>query len=127
MATESPLLHDGGQTTAAADLSSSQFYAVKITAARSVNLANSGGEFIYGILQNKPTSGQAADVGILGVSKAVAGAAFSAGAALMTNTSAQLITATGTNHRIATAIEAATAAGQIITVALGPNSGDTVS
>ena len=127
MATESPLLHDGAQTTAAADLSSSQFLAVKITAARQVNLANTGGEFIYGILQNKPLSGQAADVGFLGVTKAVAGAAFSAGAALMTDTSARVITATGTNHRIATAIEAATAAGQLITVVLGPNTGDTVA
>ena len=127
MATESPLLHDGSQTTAAADLSSSQFYAVKITAARAVNLASTGGEYIYGILQNKPTSGQAADVGILGISKAIAGAAYSAGVALMTDTSGRLITATGTNHRVATSIEAATAAGQLITVALGPNSGDTVA
>ena len=127
MATEAPLIHDGAQTTAAADLSSSQFYAVKITAARQVNLASTGGEFIYGIVQNKPTLGQAADVGFLGVSKAAAGAAFSAGVALMTDTTGRLITATGTNHRVATSIEAATAAGQLIAVVLGPNSGDTVS
>ena len=120
MATEGPLFHDGSQTTAAADLSSSQFYAVKITAARQVNLASTGGEAIYGILQNKPLSGQAADVGIFGISKAVAGAAFSAGAALMTDTSGRLITQTGSTHRIAVAIEAATAAGQLITVAVVP-------
>src|SRR3954471_8367514 len=101
MATEGPLIHDGSQTTAAADLSSSQFLAVKITAARSVNLASTGGEVAYGILQNKPTSGQAADVGILGISKAVGGAAFSAGAQLMTNTSGQLILRTSTNHCVA--------------------------
>lgn len=120
MATEAPLIHDGSQTTAAADLSSSQFLAVKITAARQVNLANTGGEAIYGILQNKPTQGQAADVGILGVSKAVAGGSFSAGAQLMTNTSGQLVTASSTNHRVAFAIEAATGSGQIVTVALVP-------
>jgi hypothetical protein len=127
LATESPLLHDGAQTTAAADLSSSQFYAVKITAARQTNLASAGGEYIYGIVQNKPTLGQAVDVGFIGVSKAAAGAAFSAGVALMTDTTGRLIAATGTNHRVATSIEAATAAGQLITVALGPNSGDTVA
>lgn len=116
MATEGPLQHDGSQTVAGADLSGSQFYAVKITAARTVGLANTGGEQIYGILQNKPTTGQAADVGFLGVSKAAAGAAIAAGAALTTDTTGRLITATSTTHRVATALEAATAAGQLITV-----------
>jgi hypothetical protein len=127
MATEGPLLHDGSQTIAAADLSTKQFYCVKITAQRSVNLANSGGEAIYGVLQNKPTAGQAADVGFLGISKAAAGAAITAGAYLMTDTTGRLIAATTTGHRVAQALEAATAAGQLITVALGPNSADTVA
>jgi len=127
MATEGPLIHDGSQTTAAADLSTKQFYAVKITAARAVNVASSGGEAIYGILQNNPTSGLAADVGILGVSKAIIGAAVSAGDYLMTDTAGKLITATSTNHRVAQALEAGTTSGQLITVALGPNSGDTVA
>lgn len=100
---------------------------MKITAARAVNLASTGGEAIYGILQNNPTSGLAADVGILGVSKAVAGAAITAGDYLMTDTSGRLITVVTTSHRVAQALEAATGAGQIITVALGPNSGDTVA
>jgi hypothetical protein len=118
MATEGPMIHDGSNTEAAVDLSASQYYAVKITAARTVNLANAGGEPIYGILQNQPTPGEAADVGIFGVMKAAAGAAFAAGAQLQTDTTGRLITATGTNHRVATAIEAATAAGQICTVAV---------
>jgi Uncharacterized conserved protein (DUF2190) len=119
MATESPLIHDGGQTQAAADLSANQFYVVTITGARLVNLQTTGGGAAYGILQNKPTLGQAADVGILGVSKAAAGAAFAAGAGLMTDTTGRLIAISGTtNRRVATAIEAATAAGQLITVAL---------
>lgn len=127
MATEGPLIHDGSQTTAAADLSTKQYYAVKLTAARAVNLASAGGEAIYGVLQNAPPSGQAADVGFLGVTKAVAGAAVSAGDYLMTDTSGRLITATSTNHRVGQAIEAAGAAGVIFTVMLGPNSGDTVA
>ena len=127
MATEGFLIHDGTQTTAAADLSGNLFYCVKLTASRQVNLANTGGEVAYGVLQNKPTSGQAADIGVFGISKAAAGAAFSAGAQLMTDTTGRLITRTSTNHCVALAIEAATAAGQLITVMLGINSGDTVA
>lgn len=127
MATEGPMFRDGGQTIAGADLSAKQFYAVKLTTtARQVNLASSGGEEIYGILQNKPTANQAADVCLLGVTKAVAGAAITAGDFLMTDTSGRLITATSTNHRVGQAMEAATAAGQIITAALFPGLGTTV-
>jgi hypothetical protein len=130
MATESPLISIGSQCTAAADLSgatttlagpngSGQFLAVKLTGSRVVNLANAGGEAVLGILQNTPTLGAPADIGFVGVSKAVAGAAIAAGAELMTDTSARLITATSTNHRVALALEAATAAGQLISVVLG--------
>jgi hypothetical protein len=120
MATESPLIHDGSQTTAAVDLSANQFYIVKITAARQVNLTAAVGDVAYGILQNKPTLGQAADVGILGVTKAVAGAAISAAARLTSDTSGRVITAASTNQRLGVALEAATAAGQLITIALVP-------
>lgn len=126
MATEGPLIHDGSQTVANSNLAANQFYAVKITGQRLVDLASTGGEAIYGILQNKPTAGQAADVGILGVTKAAAGAAVSAGAALMTDSSGRLITATSTNHRVGVALEAASAAGQLITVSLSGH-GDTVA
>ena len=105
MATESPLIHDGSQTVAAASLTTSQFYA------------------IYGILQNKPASGQAADVGFLGVSKAIAGAAITAGAALMTDTSGRLITATSTNHRVGYAIESVSATNTIFTMMVLPGAG----
>lgn len=128
MATEGPLIHDGSQTTAAADLStglngpgaSGQFLGVKLSGNRQVGLASSGGEAIYGILQNKPRAGEAADVGIMGVSKAVAGAVVTAGNFLMTDTSGRFIPATGTNNRVAQAIEGASATGTIFTVAIVP-------
>jgi hypothetical protein len=119
MATESPLMHDGSQTVAAADLSAKQFYAVKITGPRAVNLASTGGEAIYGILQNNPISGLAADVGIDGVTKAVIGAAVTAGDFLMTDTSGRLITSTGSNHRVAQTLETGSTAGQLVTVFVG--------
>ncbi len=127
MATESPLIHDGSQTTAATDLSASQFYAVKIVGVRSVGLANAGGEAIYGVLQNKPGPAQACDVGLFGVSKAAVGAAVVAGSYLSTDNTGRFIDAAGTGHRGAQALETATAAGQIITVVLGVNSGDTTA
>ncbi|WP_407146256.1 hypothetical protein [Bradyrhizobium sp. ORS 86] len=125
MATESPLMRHS-QCTAAANLSATaglsgpngagQFLAVKTTAGRAVNLASTGGEAIDGILQNDPVQGYVADVGVMGISKAVAGGSFSAGALLMTDTSARLITATTGNFAVAKALEASTGAGQIITV-----------
>lgn len=139
MATYGPLIDDGSQTTAGANFSptagldgpsgSAQFLAVKLNtaAARQVVLASSGGETIYGVLQNQPLEGQAADVGILGITKAVAGAAVTEGAALMTDTAGRLITATSTNHRVAYAIEAASGAGIIFTVVLAGIGGSTVA
>ena len=74
MATEAVLIRDGSNTVAAANYSNSaglagpsgsgQFLAVALstTADRTSVLASSIGQQIYGILQNKPTRGAAADV-----------------------------------------------------------------
>lgn len=117
MATEGPLIHDGGQCVAGQNFSntaglkgmqtSGQFLAVKMSTAtdRNVILATTGGEAIYGILQNKPASGYAADIGIFGVTKAMAGGTVTVGQRLMTDTYGRLVAATGTNHGVARCIE----------------------
>lgn len=112
MATEGPMLHDGSQTTAGADLSAKQFFAVKLSTStdRTVALASTGGEVIYGILQNKPTSGQAADVCIFGLTKCFAGAAVTRGDLLTTDTSGRAITATSGKVAWGQALESAGAA-----------------
>lgn len=116
MALEAPGL-DVGFLTANSDLSAKQFYVVKVTGADlKVDLASTGGEAALGILQNKPTAGQAADVRFSGISKAVAGAAYSRGTMLMTDTSGRLITATAGNHPVAYALEAAAAVSEVHTV-----------
>ncbi len=131
MATEGPLIHDGAQCTAAANYynpssaldgpnGSGQFLFVYVSAARVVTVQTSSGGAVYGILQNTPASGQAADVGIMGISKVVAGAAITAGANLMCDTAGRAVAQTSTNIIAAVALEAATAAGQIITVAIIP-------
>lgn len=131
MATEGPLLHDGSQCVAAANyfnpasaldgpLGSGQFLCMFISASRVVTLQTSAGGDVYGILQNTPPQGQPADVGILGPSKAVAGAAIAAGALLQSDNAGRVVTFTS-GAVVGRAIEAATAANQIITVALIPS------
>lgn len=115
---------EGGNLIAGADLSTNQFYAVKANStARNVVLANTGGENITGILQNAPKQGDAAEVVVAGFCKAVAGAAFNAGAALMTDSTGRLITQTSTNAKVAVAHEAAGAAGAIVLVRVVPTPG----
>lgn len=109
MATEGVQVTDGGNSVAGADLSANQFFAVKQSTStdRNVILANTGGEAIRGILQNKPTSGAAANICTFGISKAIAGATITVGQRLMTDASGKLIPATGTNHGVALALTAA--------------------
>lgn len=122
MATDTPFLHDGSMTTASADLSAKQFYAVKITAARVVGLVAAVTDITYGILQNKPKSAQVCDVALFGIVKAVAGGSITAGDKLEVNSSGQVITYTtsGTACIIGQALETAVSA-QVFTMYLkGP-------
>lgn len=121
MATEGPLLHDGGQRVANSDLSAKQFFAVQqTTTSRKVDLA-SAATAISGILQNTPLAGQPADIGFIGVSKAQIGTAgVTAGDKLQVEASSGKLITLGGGVQVATAIETA-AAGTIGTVMLsGP-------
>jgi hypothetical protein len=128
MATEGPLVHDGAQTTAAANYwnpasaldgpgGSGQFLAVDISAARVVTVVATQGVKMYGVLQNTPALGQAADVGIGGISKMVSGNSIAAGAELMTDSAGRFITWTsGSGYfKVGRAIEAPSAANQVFT------------
>ncbi len=82
---------------AGADLSTSQYAAVKLgTGANEVVLAGANEESI-GVLQNKPTSGQAAQVRMHGTSKMKASGAISKGAAVAAAASGK-IAAAGDGH-----------------------------
>ncbi len=105
--------------SAAADLSSSQFHTVKLTSS-GVNLAGDGEQGV-GVLQNKPESGQAAEVITHGSTKAVIGAAVTVGASLASNASGRLIPATTGEARLALAQEAGSADGEIVTVLMMPH------
>ncbi len=121
MATEGPLLHDGGQRVAGTDLSAKQFFAVvQSTTDRQVILA-SAAVGISGILQNQPLAGQAADIGFVGITKAQIGTAgVVAGDALQVEAASGKLITKGAGVQVGVALEAA-AAGTLGTVMLtGP-------
>jgi hypothetical protein len=95
-----------------------QYTFVKVTGAHQVGAVTAGTDAIVGVLQNKPqVEGQAATVGIFGVSNVMAGAAVAAGANVQSDTSGRAITlAAGAN--VGVALAAATGAGQLIPVLL---------
>jgi hypothetical protein len=121
MATSGAQLLDGGNRTAAVDLSAKQYYAVKqTTTARQVNLASTGGEAVCGVLQNTPTAGQGAAIVQRGITQAAVGAAgFAAGDLLMTEAgTGKFVTKTSTNTVVGVAIEAGVSGG-VATIDLG--------
>lgn len=105
---------------AGADLSAdaNQFKFVKLSAGKVV-LAVLGDNAI-GVLLNKPKLGEQAEVGIGGVVKVQASAAFAVDAKLMSSADGQAATAVGAagRHVLAVALQAAAAAGEIVKVLL---------
>ena len=80
---------DIGTFTAAADLSSKQYYFVKLASATTVNVCSGVTDKPIGILQNNPESGEQAVVRALGVSKVVADATLAAGDVIGTSADGQ--------------------------------------
>jgi hypothetical protein len=74
---------------AGADLSAKQFYFVKLSASNTVVLCAAATDVPIGVLQNTPTSGDAADVCVYGETKVSSAAALAAGATIGTNASGQ--------------------------------------
>jgi hypothetical protein len=71
------------------DLSAKQFYHVKLDASGDVVAPTGATDVPAGILQNAPTSGQTAEVLVLGVSKVNSDAALSIGAFIGTSADGQ--------------------------------------
>ena len=107
--------------TASADLSAKQFYFVKIDGAGTCDVCSGATDKPVGVLQNKPTSGQAAEIVVLGVTKISSDAALTAGNLIGTSADGQadaktpgtdtteyivgqMVTTTGTAGVIGTAI-----------------------
>ena len=80
--------------TASEDLSGSQYYIVQMDSAGAAELAEGALDFIIGVLQNKPESGQEAHVRFLGVSKVKIGGTVNIGDFVTTNSTAEGIATT---------------------------------
>jgi hypothetical protein len=107
--------------SAGADLSSSQYLFVELSSANTVTVANSAGEKTVGVLLNDPTSGQAANVAILGRVKVIASAAISVNAYVSTTNAGKAVTASTGHYAIGRAVTASTADGEYLEVLLtGP-------
>jgi hypothetical protein len=85
-----------------------------------VALQDSAGGACIGVLQNKPTDGLIAEVGIAGVTKVVAGGAVSLWDNIQSDATGRAATAASGDYSQGIALEAATAAGQIIAMLMRP-------
>lgn len=100
------------------DLSSSQFYFVTVASDGQIDPTGDGA-YANGVLQNDPAAaGRAATVQIDGISKVVASAAITVGAAVSSTAAGKAVTAATGDVILGTALEAASADGDIIAVHL---------
>lgn len=119
MAIELPILVRSYE--AGSDLSTKQFYAVKLTAAGIVDVCSAETDISIGILQNNPAAGESASVMKLGDSKASAAGVIAVGDLLGVDANGQVESLTApaaTRYVIGHAEEAATAAGEIISASV---------
>lgn len=105
--------------TSGADLTAGQFRFVKYSAGAIV-LSAAGTDQVAGVLNNKPNTGEVCEIMTLGTSKMVAGAAVAKGAVVMSDAQGRAVTGTSTNYGQGIAMEAASAAGELIAVELRP-------
>lgn len=131
MAIEGAMLRDGN-TVAAANYynpssaldgpnGSGQYLAVGLTSAGETSaVIASAGVAIFGILQNTPLQGDSCDVCVVGISKAVAGGAITAGAALSVDANGRLVTQSSANLCVGYAKSSAAAAGDLFDALILP-------
>lgn len=119
MATEGVLVAIPG-ITASADLSAKQYYFVKISGANTVDVCSGATDVPCGILQNTPTSGQAANVAFSGVSKVSSNEALTVGWLIGTSADGQadrkIIGTDVTEYYVGQVLTATGAAGGLATV-----------
>lgn len=106
-----------------ADLSSYQFRAVKaVNSSGTAQAALCGtGQQALGILQDKPAAqGRAAQVCVLGVTKAVAGGTVTAGSMVASDSTGRVVNAVSGDIAIGIALEGTSTAGEIVSVHTAP-------
>lgn len=110
-----------------ADLSTKQYLFVKAVSGGAglpgkVDVCSATTDVAMGVLQDKPAAAdRAAEVGVLGVTKITAGAAFLAGVRLAPMASGKAQTAVSTQFPAGIALTSATADGDIVEMQLAPS------
>jgi hypothetical protein len=122
MATDMQLVSDV-TFEAAGDLSTKQFYFVKLSAANTVTVCNGATDVPCGVLQNKPSAaGRPAVVRMFGISKVSADAGISVGALIGTSGDGQadtkIVSTDATEYVVGVALTACSNAGEIIEISL---------
>ena len=104
---------------AGADLSSSQYYFVKLSTTDTVIVCAAATDIPIGILQNAPTSGQEATIMVTGISKVSADAALAIGQLIGTaadgQADAKTVGTDTTEYVVGNVLVAAGAAGEMAT------------
>lgn len=94
-----------------------QYHFVKVTGVHQCGIADAD-DVVIGVLQNKPqNAGNAATVGIRGVSKVIADAAITAGSNIKCSADGQAATA-GAGPTVGVALTSAANAGELVSVLL---------
>lgn len=106
-----------GQLLAAADLTAKQHYFVAVNTDGKIAVAGDGVAAL-GVLQNKPDSGEVADVGTLGVTQVVAGGVVTAGDKVASDASGKAATATTGEYAIGIALGTTAGDGEKLSVYL---------
>jgi hypothetical protein len=99
-----------------------QFYLVRITGVHQAGLVSTAGTDAVGVLQNKPQNlGEAATVGIFGVSLVVAGGVLAAGDSVAAKVDGTAVKANGTTDINLGVVIGGANSGQLATVLLRMN------
>lgn len=102
-----------------ADLSACQYHIVRRIAANLTNIASDATQSgVFGVLQNKPTSGQAGTVAYQGRSKVVAGGALTDNVIFTSNSSGRAAVVASGQMALGRIMETAGADGDIVTCQL---------
>lgn len=103
------------------DLSAAQFRFVKLSSGAVVKAG--AGDPVFGVLLNKPASGEVASVQIAGIAPVAVDAAVTVDDKVMSSSDGQAATKTGTNNSAGVALATATTAGEVIAVKLESSDG----
>lgn len=107
-----------GQPGSAAPNGGKQYHFVKVTGVHQVGIAGAADTAVIGVLQNKPqNTGNAATVGIRGVSKVVSDVAITAGDAIKVSSDGQAAK-TGSGPVVGVALNTTANAGELVSVLL---------